>query len=203
MTDGTEAGTQRVAAVAPNAASSNPAEITAAGPWVFFRADDGETGEELWAFPRSDLPTDPDGDGIPTSTDNCLLEPNASQLDTDGDGYGNPGDASCPNGAQTDCNDGDPLVNPGAAEVCDDAKDNDCDGDIDCDDSECAGVSPCPPGGVGRTPGACVGGTASIANKVELMAPWLVLGVLITLIVSAVMLKRRRKLSSSDLKSGA
>jgi hypothetical protein len=56
---------------------------------VFFRADDDSTGEELWAFPRSDLPTDLDGDGISASTDNCLLEPNPSQFDADGDGFGN------------------------------------------------------------------------------------------------------------------
>src|SRR2546425_53885 len=38
-----------------------------------------------------------------------------SCTDHDGDGYGNPGDASCPNGASTDC----------------DEKDNNCDGLVD------------------------------------------------------------------------
>ena len=33
--------------------------------------------------------------------------------DNDNDGYGSPGDASCPNGAQTDCNDGDDSIYPG------------------------------------------------------------------------------------------
>jgi hypothetical protein len=33
--------------------------------------------------------TDTDGDGVPDSRDNCTLVPNASQLDSDGDGYGN------------------------------------------------------------------------------------------------------------------
>jgi len=33
--------------------------------------------------------TDGDGDGIPDSRDNCMAMPNRTQLDTDGDGYGN------------------------------------------------------------------------------------------------------------------
>jgi len=36
---------------------------------------------------------DPDADGVPDSTDNCLLVGNPSQLDTDGDGFGNHCDA--------------------------------------------------------------------------------------------------------------
>jgi hypothetical protein len=34
--------------------------------------------------------------------------------DNDGDGFGNPGDASCPNGAATDCDDTDSNIYPGA-----------------------------------------------------------------------------------------
>jgi hypothetical protein len=37
-----------------------------------------------------------------------------------------------------DCNDADPAINPDATEVCDDNIDNDCDGDIDCVDSDCS-----------------------------------------------------------------
>jgi hypothetical protein len=68
----------------------------------------------------------------------------AACIDNDGDGYGNPGDASCPQGSQTDCDDDpgdDPAVcattpsdsrcaaniNPSAKEVCD-GIDNNCDG---------------------------------------------------------------------------
>jgi M6 family metalloprotease-like protein len=51
----------------------------------------------------------------------------SSCVDTDEDGYGSPGDASCPNGAQTDCNDGDGAINPGAAEIPADGTDQDCD----------------------------------------------------------------------------
>ena len=47
--------------------------------------------------------------------------------DQDGDGYGDPGDPSCPDGGEDDCDDADPDVNPGEVEVLD-GKDNDCDG---------------------------------------------------------------------------
>jgi streptogramin lyase len=51
--------------------------------------------------------------------------------DGDEDGYGNPGDQLCPNGGQTDCDDhpvSGPGVYPGAAEIPDDAIDQDCNG---------------------------------------------------------------------------
>jgi hypothetical protein len=50
--------------------------------------------------------------------------------DTDGDGYGNPGAAGCPNGSSTDCNDNNSLIHPGAAEKGNNV-DDDCDGMID------------------------------------------------------------------------
>ncbi|MDJ0785896.1 MAG: MopE-related protein [Myxococcota bacterium] len=50
--------------------------------------------------------------------------------DSDGDGYGSPGDPSCPNGPETDCDDDDDTIYPGATEICD-GEDNDCDGPVD------------------------------------------------------------------------
>ena len=59
-------------------------------------------------------------------------------MDTDSDGYGSPGDAACPGGAEQDCDDTNGSINPGATESCDDGVDNDCDeltdeADPDCD----------------------------------------------------------------------
>ena len=51
--------------------------------------------------------------------------------DEDGDGY-----TVC--GAPADCNDLNALVYPGAVELCTDGLDNDCDGDVDWDDSDCS-----------------------------------------------------------------
>jgi hypothetical protein len=40
---------------------------------------------------------DTDGDAVPDASDNCMLVPNPTQLDTDGDGYGNACDADLDN----------------------------------------------------------------------------------------------------------
>jgi len=42
-----------------------------------------------------------------------------------------------------DCDDGDPFNFPGNPEDCTDGQDNDCDGDVDCDDSDCENEQVC------------------------------------------------------------
>ncbi len=65
--------------------------------------------------------------------------PDVSCVDNDGDGYGNPGDSSCPSGGATDCNDGNAAVNPGAVEVPGNGLDDDCNPgtpDVTCVDND-------------------------------------------------------------------
>jgi len=63
-------------------------------------------------------------------------------LDNDDDGFGSPGDPSCPD-PREDCDDTDPDVNPGVPEgpygdtTCSDSLDNDCDGSSDYRDLDC------------------------------------------------------------------
>lgn len=61
--------------------------------------------------------------------------------DSDGDGYFK--QAGC--GTSVDCNDSVGAINPGAVEACNDGIDNDCDGMIDCADSECKASLICAP----------------------------------------------------------
>lgn len=53
--DGSERGTRRVQDLAPGVLSSDPRDFTAAGPFVFFAADDAASGNELWAAARQAL----------------------------------------------------------------------------------------------------------------------------------------------------
>jgi len=46
-------------------------------------------------------------------------------------------------GTQIDCDDNNIQVNPETAEICNDEVDNDCDDDVDCDDSDCENDSAC------------------------------------------------------------
>jgi len=66
----------------------------------------------------------------------------AANSDWDGDGY-------LKTGNTVDCNDGNSAINPGATEICDDGLDNDCDGDIDGADPDCA------PPGMALIPAGC------------------------------------------------
>ncbi len=68
------------------------------------------------------------------------------QRDADGDGYGYASDvrSACnqPSGyipvGEEDCDDGDAAIHPGASEDCNDGRDEDCDGLLDCEDGDCA-----------------------------------------------------------------
>jgi ELWxxDGT repeat protein len=51
ISDGTVRGTRRLRDIAPGASSSFPRDFTRAGSRVFFVANDGLHGNELWAFP--------------------------------------------------------------------------------------------------------------------------------------------------------
>jgi hypothetical protein len=57
--------------------------------------------------------------------------------DVDLDGFGAPGDISCPNGTQTDCDDLVAAVNPSALELCRNGIDDDCDSLIDVQEAAC------------------------------------------------------------------
>jgi ELWxxDGT repeat protein len=57
QTNGAEVGTVRVQDIAPGVANANPSGFTASGPQIFFRADDGASGRELWALSADSLST--------------------------------------------------------------------------------------------------------------------------------------------------
>jgi len=58
---------------------------------------------------------------------NCVSVTENKCTDADSDGYY--AQSGC--GTAVDCNDGDSGINPGHSEICDDEKDNDCDGSVD------------------------------------------------------------------------
>jgi lysophospholipase L1-like esterase len=81
-----------------------------------------------------------------------LYLPACTDLDTDG--YGDPAAPPCLH-PERDCDDTDPYIHPGIVEasygdpICSDGLDNDCDGDVDLDDSgcrECTGPEDCDDG---------------------------------------------------------
>jgi hypothetical protein len=90
---------------------------------------------------------DDDCDGDVDIEDPDVQGTSSWPVDSDGDGYGDPSlsadGCSQPEGTADntdDCDDRDSSVNPGADELCD-GVDNDCDGDVDAEDSDPVGVS--------------------------------------------------------------
>ncbi len=92
---------------------------------------------------------DNDCDGLVDDDDTGIVDPLSWYADADTDSYGDPSvsTTACdqPSGYvadDTDCDDSDASIYPGAAEtvgdLCFDTVDNDCDGDIDAVDSDCA-----------------------------------------------------------------
>ncbi|PYS94952.1 MAG: hypothetical protein DMF50_10860 [Acidobacteria bacterium] len=80
-------------------------------------------------------------------------------IDRDGDGFGSPGSAFCPNGEAEDCDDGDAGVHPGAAETCN-GKDDDCSGAVD----DGLGATTCGIGACQRTVPNCAGGVPQVCS---------------------------------------
>jgi hypothetical protein len=97
-------------------------------------SDADGVGDACDRCPGSDDRDDADGDGVPDACDNCPFTWNPDQIDFDGDGYGE----AC------DCNDEDEGIYPGRVEICDNGIDDDCDGAVDCADSDCFGSPDCP-----------------------------------------------------------
>ncbi|HRY94286.1 MAG TPA: thrombospondin type 3 repeat-containing protein [Myxococcota bacterium] len=77
---------------------------------------------------------DTDGDGVPDAADNCPLDPNADQLDSDGDGEGDACDLDDDGDGEPDLTDNCPLVaNPGQEDADTDGEGDACDLDDDGD----------------------------------------------------------------------
>ncbi|MCB9744331.1 MAG: putative metal-binding motif-containing protein [Alphaproteobacteria bacterium] len=87
---------------------------------------------------------DNDCDGAVDDADDEVGGTTSYYVDDDGDGYGGALAEACevPSGAARDggdCDDSDATIHPGASEVCD-GVDNDCNGDVDEDDSGLTGA---------------------------------------------------------------
>ncbi len=78
--------------------------------------------------------------------DGAIDEGNVCKICTDNDADGYYAENDC--GTPVDCDDTDKDVNPGAPEICDDGKDNDCNGKTDCNDSICDSDPACQSDGV-------------------------------------------------------
>ncbi len=113
-----------------------------------------EDGDGFCPYQGTDCPSEldcndnnpdvnPAADEVPSDgiDNNCNGVIDDACTDADNDGYSTTATANgvdCGGADNVDCDDTNIYINPGAGEVCDDSIDNDCNGDIDADDSVCA-----------------------------------------------------------------
>jgi hypothetical protein len=113
--------------------------------------DDTEHGYSPDAQEVCDLADiDEDCDGLVDDGDPSVLGQLTIYEDLDGDGYGDDATETLAcdlwsgwEEASGDCDPADPDIAPLALEICDDGIDQDCDGDIDCDDPNCSTDEAC------------------------------------------------------------
>ncbi len=98
---------------------------------------DNDAGVHPGATEVCDDGKDNDCDGALDCTDTDCSGNAACGTCTDADADNYYAETGC--GTEQDCDDTDAAVHPGASEICDDGKDNDCDGTTDCADADCAG----------------------------------------------------------------
>lgn len=166
----------------------NPANV-----WLIWTTD--QENPNLEQSPETDHP---DTDAYIGPIPHCTPQPdnNCNGIDDDCDGTADEhyvptptncgvgvcaatGQLICVNGStQNTCQPGSPTETPETS--CADGKDNDCDGSTDGTDIDCGGAIP-------------VGGFFVPANKFALVAPWITLVTLVTLIVASVIIWRKRQ----------
>jgi hypothetical protein len=132
---GVDDGNEMISCLAPTGYADNIDDCDDASLEIYPGADEYCNG------------VDNDCDG---ALDNGALDGLVYYLDTDGDGFGDPTTeelyCSVPTDGVTDnsdCDDSDDTINTTGTETCSDGLDNDCNGDVDCDDASCSGSTEC------------------------------------------------------------